>query len=90
VKRGDTITRARADSLFTYYVNKNFASAVDRLVGNGVTLKQQKFDVLVSFTYNVGTGAFGGSTLLKKVKANPNDPTIRGEFMKWVCFFKMF
>ena len=26
----------------------------------------------------------GDSTLLKKVNANPNDPTIRYEFMKWI------
>lgn len=61
-----------------------FAPEVDRLVGNGVTLRQQQFDALVSFTYNVGVGAFGSSTLLKKVQAWPDDPTIRDEFMRWV------
>ena len=59
VKKGDTIIQARADSLFAYYVDLDFAPAVDRLIGNGVTLKQQMFDALVSFTYNVGTAAFG-------------------------------
>ena len=44
----------------------------------------KQFDALTSFTYNVGSGAFGGSTLLKKLKVNPNDPTIRDEFMRWV------
>lgn len=86
MKKGDTITQTRANSLFVYYVDLNFASSVDRLVGNGVTLNQQMFNALVSFSYNVGSGAFGGSTLLKKVKVNPNDPTIRDEFMKWVWF----
>ncbi len=57
---------------------------MDRLVGTGVTLRQQQFDALVSFTYNVGTGAFSTSTLLKKVRVNPDDPTIRDEFMRWV------
>jgi lysozyme len=38
---------------------------------------------LVSFAYNVGTGAFSTSTLLKKVNANPNDLTIRNEFARW-------
>jgi hypothetical protein len=47
-------------------------------------VNQVQFEALVSFTYNVGTSAFHTSTLLKKVKANPNDPTIRDEFMKWV------
>jgi lysozyme len=38
---------------------------------------------LVSFAYNVGTGAFISSTLLKKVNSNPNDPSIKTEFLKW-------
>lgn len=39
---------------------------------------------LLSFTYNVGTGNLARSTLLRKVKANPKDPSIRGEFSRWV------
>jgi lysozyme len=39
---------------------------------------------VTSFAYNVGVGALGDSTLLKKLKVNPNDPAIRDEFMKWV------
>jgi lysozyme len=36
----------------------------------GVTLTQEEFDALVSFTFNVGIGAFKGSTLLKKINEN--------------------
>ena len=36
------------------------------------------------FDLQVGVGAFGSSTLLAKLKVNPNDPTIRDEFMRWV------
>lgn len=55
-------------------------------------VNQVQFEALVSFTYNVGTAAFHTSTLLKKVQANPNDPTIRDEFMKWVgcAYFPAF
>jgi lysozyme len=38
---------------------------------------------LVSFAYNAGVGNLQKSTLLKKVNANPADPSIRDEFMKW-------
>jgi lysozyme len=38
---------------------------------------------LVSFAYNVGVANFKKSTLLKLVNANPNDPNIKNEFMKW-------
>jgi len=65
-------------------VDMSFAPAVDSLVGSNVVITQENFDALVSFAYNLGSGALGGSTLLKKVKADPNDETIRDEFMKWV------
>ena len=50
---------------------------------NCTGLNQNQFDALVDFAYNCGVGNFQSSTLLKKVKANPNDQTIRAEFMKW-------
>jgi GH24 family phage-related lysozyme (muramidase) len=38
---------------------------------------------LVSFCYNLGAGSLKKSTLLKKVNADPNDPSIKLEFLKW-------
>lgn len=46
-------------------------------------INHNQFDALVSFTYNVGTYGFKGSTLLKKVNANRNDPTIKAAFEQW-------
>jgi len=43
-----------------------------------------QFDALTSFTYNLGSDAFGESTLLKMLKDNPNDSSIRDELKKWV------
>jgi lysozyme len=48
-----------------------------------VKLTQYQFDALVCFSYNVGLGNLSKSTLLKMVVANPNDPKIPAEFMKW-------
>lgn len=58
-----------------------FATQVNLLLKKPIT--QNQFNALVSFAFNLGSQALGKSTLLKKVNANPNDPTIRNEFLKW-------
>lgn len=80
VKQGDKITQERADQLFSSILSR-FTSGVLTLVRT--TLNDNQFSALVSFAYNVGIGALGKSTLMRKVNKNPNDPTIRDEFMKW-------
>ena len=80
VKPGDKITLDRANKLFDFIIEK-FAVKVKELIKKDVTDNQ--FAALVSFGYNCGTAALAKSTLLKKVNANPNDPTIKDEFMKW-------
>lgn len=81
VQRGDMITQEKADLLFKYYANK-FASQVDALITKPVS--QNQFNAMVSLAYNIGIGAFSKSTLLKKVNNNPNDTSIKDEFIKWV------
>ena len=80
VKMGDKITQDRADSLFEL-ISDSFAAKVKPLINSDIT--ENMFAGLVSFGYNCGIGNLRSSTLLKKVNANPNDPTIRDEFMKW-------
>lgn len=80
VKKGDKITKERADKLFQFFADK-FASNVDASITSSVN--QNQFNALVSLSYNIGIGAFRKSTLLKKVNSNPNDPTINNEFLKW-------
>jgi lysozyme len=62
VKQGDTCTLDQAKAYFKHDLAK-FEKAVNSSVI--VPLTQNQFDALVSLTYNIGAGAFKGSTLLK-------------------------
>jgi len=77
---GHAITQQKAEQLFELIANE-FAGKVAKLITSMVTLNQ--FGALVSFAYNCGVVNLQKSTLLKKVNANPNDLTIRAEFLKW-------
>jgi lysozyme len=80
VKPGDTITQERADKLLNLVLN-DFLKGILKVVK--VKLNDNQTGAILSFVYNVGLGNFNKSTLLKKLNVNPNDITIKAEFMKW-------
>jgi lysozyme len=77
VKQGEKITMQGAENLLLWELNKKINTL------DGLILNQNQVDALISFVYNVGSSAFAKSTLKKKIKVNPNDESIRAEFMKW-------
>ena len=81
VKQGDKITQQEAETLLSDTLDE-FSKGVSKLIK--VELNDNQFSALVSFAFNLGTGALSKSTLLKKVNANSNDKTIEDEFMRWV------
>ena len=78
---GLKITQEQAQHLLQWEVT-NKTQALSGFLKN-CNVNQNQYDALTSFVFNVGIGALEGSTLLKKLRINPNDPTIRDEFMKW-------
>lgn len=74
------ITIQQAEELLKHSLS-TYEKAVDSFCRDDIS--QAQFDALVSFAYNVGVGNLQKSTLIKKVNANPQDPTIKAEFLKW-------
>ena len=83
VKMGDKLKSIQEAEELLKVTLIEFEKNVSALFYN-VILKQNQFDALVSFAFNLGTGALAGSTLFRKVKINTNDKTIALEFAKWV------
>ena len=63
VKQGMTITSAQAQALLSKDV-QSAAACVNNVVA--VQLTQEEFDALVDFVFNLGAGAFSGSTMLRE------------------------
>ena len=80
VKPGMVITEAQAEE----YLKADLLAFERYLNGLGLALNQNQFDALISFIYNVGTGNFSNSTLLRKVRVYPQDNSIMDEFLRWV------
>lgn len=79
VHAGLRITQALADEIFVRDLEP-YARCVEQHVK--VKLTDNQFAALVSFTYNVGQGAFRSSTLLKKLNAGDYD-AVPAELKKW-------
>lgn len=74
------ITETRATDLLMARIN-SAASTVNERVN--VVLNQNQFDALVSFVYNIGVGAFGRSTLLRRLNEG-SYADVPSELRRWV------
>lgn len=82
VKMGDTITPPKALARALTDVQK-FEGALKQCVT--VPLHQHEYDAFVGFSYNVGSGAFCRSSMVKKLNAGDYPGACR-EILRWTYF----
>ena len=66
------------------YLHRDVATIEMKLNKLNLSLRQCQWDAIVSFVFNVGIGNFKASTLLAKIRINPDDNSIIDEFLRWV------
>jgi lysozyme len=79
VQEGDEVTPGQAEELLRVTV-RAYEDAVNAAVT--VPLTQSQFDALVSWTYNVGTAAMRGSTLIRALNAGDYQKAAN-ELLRW-------
>lgn len=83
VTPGMKITVAEAERLLQNDVDE-VAGYLDAMTAKAcITLRANQRKALVSFIFNVGIGNFRSSRLWRRIAANPDDPRIADEFMRW-------
>jgi len=80
IGHNETITAAKATQYLLEHLEKSYTKTVKRYVKSTVT--QGEFDAMVSFVYNLGSGNFSTSTLLKKFNSGDHFGASM-EFLKW-------
>lgn len=66
------------------YLHRDVAAIEMQLNKLNLSLRQCQWDAIVSFVFNIGIGNFKASTLLAKIRINPDDNSIIDEFLRWV------
>ena len=79
VEKGNTITQKEADDLLTEEMNE-YESYVNHMVETD--LKQNEFDALVSWVYNLGPTNLSSSTLLQKLN-NKDWNDVPNQIKRW-------
>ena len=81
VKKGDRITKQQAEQWLQFEIdekNQLISEVVKKPINNNQRL------ALVSFSYNVGSTAFKGSTLLELLNEGKPKQVVADQFLNWV------
>ena len=80
VKANMVIDQMRADDMLIEDI-----APIERLLNSvGINFRQEQFDALVSWIFNLGQGSFKNSTLLKRIMDNASDEDISEQIIRWV------
>ena len=80
VQMGDTCTKEEADE----FLKEDLRTAENVVNAQNLALSQAQFDALVSLVYNIGSGSFKKSTLLKKLEQDTTPRAeLEEEWKKW-------
>jgi lysozyme len=78
-----TITQTQATQFLIEEVSEKAAAIKRNLNGKGVIVKQNEFDVLVDFAYNLGLGALFGSTFYARVCNGIRSTSLKDNLTAW-------
>jgi len=81
VQQGDIITAEQAQKWLEITTSKD-AAEIKNLVK--VPLNNNELNALISFTYNVGLGAFKASSLLRLLNSGADKKIVADQFDRWV------
>ena len=80
VKQGQVIDQMRADDMLIEDI-----APIERLLNSiGINFRQEQFDALVSWIFNLGQDSFKNSTILKRIMDNADDTEIADQIIRWV------
>ncbi len=79
IKKGDVITKERAEILLIYKIEKEYIPQLKRCLK--VPLNDNQFSAMLSLIYNIGLGNLLKSNLLRLVNKNPNDASIKDAWL---------
>ena len=79
VTAGMAITQKQAED----FLKRDIVPLEKVLNSMNVNFTQGQFDALISFQYNLGSGAFKSSTMYRKIVARASDTEITDQMVKW-------
>lgn len=79
VKMGQAITQKQADE----YLREDLQECEKALNECNVNFRQEQFDALCSWIFNLGMGAFKKSTMLVRIQTGASDVAVTDQLVRW-------